>query len=644
MSSNGNNGRQGSIAWKTDLLASVVVFLVALPLCMGIAIASGVPIAAGLITGIVGGLVVGFLAGSPLQVSGPAAGLTVIVYSLVQQYGLPALGPIVLIAGAIQVVCGLAKLGQWFRAVSPAVIKGMLSGIGVLIFASQFHVMVDDKPRRSGVENLLTIPEAIAKGLPLPEMGSEQSRESRLYFLKSFGQLHELQLEVHEAVDETVSKHDAAEDTPARMDFSFVTPKQEKILQRVETMKQAVVEASATWTNGKSEAVAAQAAEVSHKVAAALEVLRSGDVSEARQSQLAAQESLEVMLGALKNHDWAAKLGLATIVLILVWQALFGRKLKMIPAPLVAVVAVTAVAAILRAPVLYVEVPERLLDGVHFPTLTIFEDLSIFDLLKGGLVIAAIASAETLLCATAVDQMHRGVRTKYDQELAAQGVGNMICGFLGALPMTGVIVRSAANVQAGGTSRLSAILHGLWLLLFVVFLSSVLTMIPTASLAGILVYTGYKLINPSSIRELWQFGKSEVFIYLATVVVIVVEDLLIGVLTGIVLSAIRLLIRFSRLKTDLEVAKDGSKAVLELEGAATFLRLPVLAAKLDEVPAGAELHVDLSRLDYIDHGCLDLLVNWSRQHESTGGSLVIDWEELHSRFGKQVEIAPSGGH
>src|SRR5919199_673512 len=133
---------------RDDVLASVVVFLVALPLCMGIAIASGVPPAAGILTGIIGGLVVGSLAGSPLQVSGPAAGLTVLVYQIVkdEELGLPMLGVIVLGAGLLQLAAGLGRLGQWFRAVSPAVIQGMLAGIGVLILASPFHVMIDDKP------------------------------------------------------------------------------------------------------------------------------------------------------------------------------------------------------------------------------------------------------------------------------------------------------------------------------------------------------------------------------------------------------------------------------------------------------------------------------------------------------------------
>ncbi|MBL8235508.1 MAG: SulP family inorganic anion transporter, partial [Bryobacterales bacterium] len=146
-----------NVRWSREVMASVVVFLVALPLCMGIAIASGVPPALGLVTGIVGGLVVGFLAGSPLQVSGPAAGLAVLVWQLVREFGLPALGVAVVFAGVLQMVAGGFKLGRWFRAVSPALIAGMLAGIGISIFASQLHVMIDDAPRPSALENLASI-------------------------------------------------------------------------------------------------------------------------------------------------------------------------------------------------------------------------------------------------------------------------------------------------------------------------------------------------------------------------------------------------------------------------------------------------------------------------------------------------------
>ena len=141
-----------------DVLGSIVVFLVALPLCMGIAIASGMPPAAGLITGLVGGIVVGTIAGSPLQVSGPAAGLAVLVFELVREHGIAALGPVVLLAGAVQVIAGLCRLGVWFRMISPAVVAGMLSGIGILIVASQLHVLADALPKARGLDNFAALP------------------------------------------------------------------------------------------------------------------------------------------------------------------------------------------------------------------------------------------------------------------------------------------------------------------------------------------------------------------------------------------------------------------------------------------------------------------------------------------------------
>jgi MFS superfamily sulfate permease-like transporter len=504
----------GSI--RHDLLASIVVFLVALPLCMGIAIASGAPpdraAAAGILTGIVGGLVVSLLAGSPLQVSGPAAGLSVLVFELGQQYGWAAVGVLGFLAGVLQLTAGLLKLGQWFRAVSPAVVHGMLAGIGVLIFASQFHIMVDDEPRSSGLANLLSIPEAIAKG-----------------------------------------------------------------------------------------------------------VKPSGNIS----------------------HDDAARIGLLTIALILLWRPLAPKLLKVVPATLVAVVVATVVTAGLALPIKQVQIPQNLTDAIQFPTWAVLDQLPSWPALLGAAAsLAFIASAETLLCATAVDQLHKGPRTRYDRELAAQGVGNMICGLLGALPMTGVIVRSATNVAAGARSRLSAFLHGAWLLLFVALLPFVLRLIPTAALAAVLVYTGYKLVSWKAIRTLWSYGKSEVVIYAATVAVIVGKDLLTGVVVGFALSVVKLVYTFSHLAVRLEVVPQEERTILYLEGAATFIRLPKLAATLEAVPPSTELHVRFEELTYIDHACLDLLMNWERQHEITGGRLVVDWESLTACF-KQFG-APAG--
>ena len=170
---------------------------------------------------------------------------------------------------------------------------------------------------------------------------------------------------------------------------------------------------------------------------------------------------------------------------------------------------------------------------------------------------------------------------------------------------------------------------------FVSLLAFLLRMIPTAALAAMLVYIGYKLVNFQAIRDLKKYGWGEVAIYVATVGTIVCTDLLTGVLTGIGLSAMKLLYTFSHLVTTLDVDAAKRKAVLSLEGAATFVRLPVLAEELERVPSDVELHVDFEHLDYIDHACLDLLINWEKQHEATGGSLVIDWDTLHANFHRE---------
>ncbi len=507
---------------KHDFPASIVVFLVALPLCMGIAIASGMPPVSGLITGIVGGLIVGWISGCPLQVSGPAAGLAVIVYNLVQgyqqefrslhstasdadalRYAISMLGVVVLLAGVFQLVAGLARLGQWFRAVSPAVIQGMLAGIGVLIFATQFHVMVHDKPREGGLANLLALPEAVMKGIfPL--------------------------------TDTSV-------------------------------------------------------------------------------------------------HHYAALIGLTTIATIVAWS-FAPKRLKVLPAPLVAVVLATVLSFWFSLPIDKVSVPASVFADLQLPTLDSLRHAVDGNVLLAALTMALVASAETLLCATAVDQMQTGPRTRYDRELASQGIGNIICGVLGGLPMTGVIVRSSANVQAGARSRASAILHGVWMLAFVAALPWVLELIPIAALAGVLVYTGYKLVNIKAIRKLGEFGWMEVVIYAATLSVIVAKDLLTGVLVGIGLSIAKLLYTFSQLRihTDFNLARN--RGTLHLSGAATFVRLPKLAAALESVTPGAQLHVSVDDLTYIDHACLNLLANWEKQHTATGGELHLDWDQLHARF------------
>jgi MFS superfamily sulfate permease-like transporter len=500
------NGKLSSLFGGTftqDLLASVVVFLVALPLCMGIAIASGAPPAAGLITGIIGGLDTGALAGCPLQVSGPAAGLAVIVFEIIQKHGFAALAPILLLAGLLQFAAGVLKVGQFFRAMAPAVVYGMLAGIGILIFGAQFHVMVDDKPRENGLLNLISIPESIQQGI-FPVDGS--------------------------------------------------------------------------------------------------------------------------------SHHIAAVLGLTTIAILIGWASFAPKKLKWVPGALVAVVVATSIAQFLKMPVKYVNVPDNLFGSIQLPSLASLTGAFSMELVVMALTLAFVASAETLLSATAVDQMHDGPRANYDKELRAQGVGNVLAGLLGGLPMTGVIVRSATNVAAGAKTRSSAMLHGMWLLILVAALPWVLRMVPTASLAAVLVYTGYKLVNPANVRRLMQYGAFPVVIYAATVVMIVATDLLTGILVGVGLSIVKILYGMSHMH--IKVTRDPARNSIDVHvlGAATFVRMPKLVDTLDALPRGVDVHIHMDRVTYVDHAIMEAIAGWEKQRSNSGSRVVVSWDDLRAMY------------
>jgi MFS superfamily sulfate permease-like transporter len=495
--------------YMKDLSASLVVFLIALPLCMGIALASGAPPAAGILTGIVGGIVVGSIAGQPLQVSGPAAGLAVIVFEVIRDHGFAALGPILMLAGLFQILAGVARAGRWFRAISPAVIHGMLAGIGCLIVLQQFHVMLDSKPKGTGLANLVAIPNAVFHGI-FPLDGSTEEK--------------------------------------------------------------------------------------------------------------------------------TILLALMVIAIMFLWQRYRPESLKLVPGALLGIVAATTIAQVLHMKINYVQVPGNLLDVVALPKLSAFTDLSSLRSIAGAaLTIGFIASAETLLSAAAVDKMQSIVKTNYDRELMAQGVGNMICGFIGAIPMTGVIVRSSANVQAGATSRLSAILHGAWILAVIVLFPGVLRMVPICSLAGVLVFTGLNLIKVKDMKHLARFGKVPLAIYGATMVMIVATDLLTGVLTGVVLSLAKLIYRSTQLRVYTE-QRVYSGVDLYFEGSATFLRIPLIAAALDAIPEGETVHIRTERLTYIDHSCLDLVEDWIAQSDKRKQEIVMERGALEEKY-RQPQLA-----
>jgi MFS superfamily sulfate permease-like transporter len=479
---------------------------------MGIAIASGAPPAAGLITGIIGGLVTGALSGCPLQVSGPAAGLAVIVFEIIQKHGFASLVPILVLAGLIQVGAGVLRVGQFFRAMAPAVVYGMLAGIGILIFGAQFHVMVDDKPRENGLLNLISIPESIQKGV-FPVDGS--------------------------------------------------------------------------------------------------------------------------------SHHIAAVLGLTTIIMLVGWASLAPKKLKWIPGALVAVVVATAMAQILKMPVKYVNVPDNLLGSIQLPTLSSIAGAFSVELLLVALTLAFVASAETLLSATAVDQMHDGTRTNYDKELRAQGVGNILAGLAGGLPMTGVIVRSATNVAAGARTRMSAMMHGVWLLILVGTLPWVLRMVPTASLAAVLVYTGYKLVNPANVKRLMQYGAFPVVIYAATVIMIVATDLLTGILVGIGLSIVKILYGMSHMH--IRVTRDPVRNAVDVHviGAATFVRMPKLVDTLEALPRGVDVRIHLGGVSYVDHAAMEAIASWEKQRVNAGSRVIVSWDDLRQIYWSRNGFRPT---
>ncbi len=505
--------------FSKDFFASIVVFLVAVPLCLGIAIASGLPPTAGIITGIIGGLIVGSISGSPLTVSGPAAGLVVIVADIVAEFGLAIYGVIVLAAGGVQILAGIFKLGVWFRAISPAVIHGMLGGIGILIIGSQFHIMLDRDPLSSGIKNLMDIPNGLFE----------------IFSLHGGGNLY------------------------------------------------------------------------------------------------------------------AAITGLITIISIVLWTRFAPAKLKLIPGALIGVVLAVIIANLFSFDIKYLtdlfDGPtdlQNILGTIITPTMSTVEASMTAGVLLAVISLAFIASAESLLSCAAVDQMHQGVRTKYDRELMAQGVGNAICGFLSALPMTGVIVRSSANVEAGATTRRSTIMHGLWLLLFISVFLFTLEYIPVATLAGVLVYTGYKLAYPKVAKELLSYGKAELGIYIITIVTIVSFNLLAGVVTGLALSIAKLLYVFSHVSIKAEHNAGGKQTTLHLKGSATQLGIPKLVSVLDNLESGRDVHVQFDDLEYIDHACIELLSGWQKQYQMTGGNVTIEWDSLISKYHAKEAAAANG--
>jgi len=477
--------RPRGFAWaalRADLGASLVVFLVAVPLSLGIALASGAPVMAGLIAAVVGGIVAGLVGGSPLQVSGPAAGLTVVVAELIDKFGFPATALITVAAGLLQVVFGLTRVARFAAAIPPAVVHGMLAGIGLTIALAQLHVVMGGRPQTGAIDSALALP----------------------------GQI-------------------------------------------------------------------------------------------------------------LGIHDHAAVVGLVAIALVVVWPRL-PQKVRAVPGPLVAVAAATGL-AMLWPDVPRVDLPGGLLDAIALPHLTSLPEGQWGGLLVGVLTVALVASVESLLSAVAVDRMHSGPRTDADRELIGQGAGNTLSGLLGGLPITGVIVRSSANVAAGARTRASAVLHGVWIAIFAIALVGAIEAIPLAALAGLLVVVGSKLVKRDDLRTAHTHG--ELPIYLATAGGVVLLNLLEGVAIGLAVAAVVMLHRAVRARIRLvSPTQPGDPHHLVVEGALGFLAVPTLSRTLSRVPAGVDVRIDLV-VDYLDHAAYDHLDTWVGRHRLTGAHVEI---------------------
>jgi MFS superfamily sulfate permease-like transporter len=477
---------------KHDLPAGLSVFLIALPLCLGIALASGAPLYSGLLSGIIGGIVVSLISGSPLAVSGPAAGLTTLVAASIISLGDYKIFLLsVIVAGLFQIAIGLLKLGVIANYFPSSVIKGMLGAIGIILISKQIPLALGyDKP-----------------------------------------------------------------------DF---------------------------WTSGFLS-------------------LFSGR----RFSDNIQNFNLHITTGVV----------LITVIslLLLIFLQSAGRltqKLKIIPAPLLVVIIGIAINMIFihAAPgfslkkTQLVNIPSNVFGNISFPDFTkLFSSAAIW---KDGIVIGLLATLETLLCVEAVDKLDKRNRiTPVNREMIAQGIGNITCGFLGAIPITAVVIRGAANVDAGGRTKLSSFTHGLFLLLAVLAIPFLLNLIPYASLAAILLITGYNLTSPKLYKNMWNLGWKQFAPFIITIFVILITDLLVGVSIGLLIS-IYFIVR-NNFKAEYKITATMQHATevfyIKLNSNVTFLNKVNLRKALDKIPGYSILTIDGSECNFIDYDILEII-------------------------------------
>jgi MFS superfamily sulfate permease-like transporter len=485
---------------KSDLPASIVVFFVALPLCLGIALASGAPLFSGLIAGIVGGIVVGALSGSKIGVSGPAAGLAAIVLTAIGTLGgyqnfLVA----VVIGGAIQLLFGVLKAGIIGYYFPSSVIKGMLTGIGIII---------------------------ILKQIP----------------------------------------HFFGYDADPEGDFAFFQ-----------------VDGENTFT----------------------EIFKSIN---------------NISLGS-------TIVGVVGLGILILWNEVLSKKGKifqLIQGPLVAVVfgilyfvlsSNGSNFGISEEHLVSVPVPDSLdsfLGQFSFPNFGAITNPEVWVV---GFTIALVASLETLLCVEATDKLdpHKNV-TPTNRELLAQGTGNILSGLIGGLPVTQVIVRSSANIQSGGRTKLSAIIHGFLLLISVILIPTLLNKIPLSVLAAILLIVGYKLAKPALFKQMWNLGWKQFVPFTVTVVGIVFTDLLVGIGMGLGVGIVVILIKSFQNSHFLHIEdkSDGKHRIkMTLAEQVTFFNKGAILNELDRLPKETYLELDVRKTSYLDNDIIEILEDFA---------------------------------
>lgn len=476
---------------KGDFSAGLVVFLIAVPLCLGIALASGAPLFSGMISGIIGGMIVGFCSGSQLSVSGPAAGLTAVVLTAISKLGAFDIFLLaVVIGGGLQLLLGLIKAGTVANYFPSNVIKGMLTAIGIII---------------------------ILKQLP----------------------------------------HAFGYDANAEGDFAFL--------------------------------------------------------------QVDGDNSFSALLSTLNHiHLGATLITLVSVLIIIYWGKI--PKLNIVPAPLVAVIVGVAlngiflssgsVLAVSPSHLVSLPVPENFGDFIGQFTFPNFSAIANKEVWIVGVTIAIVASVETLLNVEATDKLDPLKRyTSPNRELKAQGVGNLISGFIGGLPITSVIVRSSANINSGGRTKLATMIHGALLLVCTAMIAGLLNKIPLATLAAVLLVTGYKLCKISIFKEMFKNGKYQWVPFVVTVVAIVLTDLLIGIALGMAVSVIAIL--RGNMKSSYyfrkEKYKNGDSIRLELAQEVSFLNKASILLTLDHMPENTTVVIDASKTTYIDFDVLETI-------------------------------------